>query len=473
MTSVEIARTMIEPRLDGPARPLRAAKPAPKGGKAKRASRLPPGVIDINGQRFAIGLFWQTASSASSAKAEAKRTAKSAGTKGNLYAIRDSVLTQYGIGSSKFGHKATMPSAAAALADANKDTWSGFFPLPDGRIWYTRGIGDAILPEDDQVFDSVGEAKAHAKALIEGAEQGKLYAPESWKLEDEHGIEVDTRPLAQVIRFTASTARMRPVSAFQDVSPKLGILLVSLILGFLSFSYFFVQYIEMQAAQQRAAIVSSWPPAAKFLPKSPQQAAQRPEQIKPWINAYPFLGAVQACLATLKNGMITLPGYEADQIGCNAQKMNISYKRVGRGNPAWIETYAQNLKLPVSIGIDYQNQRVAVSEPFTGLRARGPQALWTRNSVYHNLSSLLMIYSVGGTFNMTPVPPPPPPADPKEAEKLPPPPPPAVRFEGRFGLPLEQIAAIVDHIPGSMLESIEFDPSSRQWSLKGITYHED
>lgn len=462
----------------GAPRSKRPAAPATGGGSKRpkpdlRAARPQlDAVIEVDGTLYAIGLFWQVPESGGSAavSAEARRTAKSRGTRGDLFAVRDSVVTQYAIAQTSRGHRSNMPVAATALAEASlNDTFAAFFPLPDGRVWYARCVNDIIRPEDDAVLDEA-DAFELARAMVEEGLQGALYAPAQWDLQATHGANVDSRSLAQIIGPTHATTRLQYVSYLRDVSPKVLISTVSLIVGLVIFFVGAYFWIDQRQQADVDAILKNWPPAAKYVPKAtPTVEARKLEQPKPWTNVAPFAALARSCIQSLQRAMIPLPGYAIEDVRCTPGNANAIYRRTG-GTAAWLDAWLSSTPHPVSLTIDHKTDRVTITEPVKGFAPRGPQPLWQGRVVYHNLTSLLQMAS--STPSIVPVPPPPPPADPKDAENAPPPPPPAVRFSAKLNLPPDDVIEIVDRIPGAMFTEVEFDTKARQWSLNGVIYHE-
>lgn len=449
-----------------------AGKKPGKGGDGLRAPRaLPEGVISAGDMLYAIELFWQVPQSGGSTAvtAEARRTARSPGIKGDLFAIRDSSVgvTQYAIGQSRRGHRAHMPVAATTLAEATSDTFTAFFPLPDGRYWHTRCISDVIGADDDRILDEQ-EARDLAETIVQQGNQGVLFAPAHWNLTASYGADVDSRPLDQVLDPKNATTKLQHVAFLRNVSPKVLLGTLSFIIGLLVVFAFAYMWIEQRQQADLDAIRRNWPAPAKFTPKSQKQEARQLEQPKPWIHSPPFLTVARSCFQALDKMTISMPGYTVDNVRCNTATAYVVYRATG-GNAAWLDVWLSNQPLPVALTIDHKTDRATITEPIIA-KARGPQPLWAGRLVYHNLTSLLQ--TVSSAPSIVPVPPPPPPADPKEAENAPPPPPPAVKFSAKLNVPLNDVAVVLDHIPGAMFEQIEFDVKARQWSLNGVIYHE-
>ena len=101
------------------------------------------GVLKISGKDYAVGLFWNSASDAAAAAAEAKAAARNPGLDADFYTVRGEIMPQYGLGYKDSGHKAGMPSLAAHLNNAVEGNWIGVFTYADN--YYLVAVRDDAI----------------------------------------------------------------------------------------------------------------------------------------------------------------------------------------------------------------------------------------------------------------------------------------------------------------------------------------
>lgn len=142
-----------------------------------------PGVLVVDGKKFAVGLTWLTANDdvgGDLIKSRAKLI------EADFYCVRPTIVIQHGFGSLSKGHRSNMPAAAALAADTLIGEWHGAFESENGW-WYVAVHADAVAPDGDILFESEEAAYNHFLAQAESKQWPRSYAPESWNLSDTSG----------------------------------------------------------------------------------------------------------------------------------------------------------------------------------------------------------------------------------------------------------------------------------------------
>lgn len=111
--------------------------------------------IEVDGKRWAVNLLWVDSPEEGKAKAAAKAALKADG-EGDLFALH-SDGDQYGLGVKADGHAKGMPSIAATLAGARNDNWVGMFDA-DGGYYLLSVRDDRIGTGTDTFIEDRDEA---------------------------------------------------------------------------------------------------------------------------------------------------------------------------------------------------------------------------------------------------------------------------------------------------------------------------
>ena len=141
------------------------------------------GVLNIGGKDYAVGMFWNSASDATSAVSEAKATAKSPGLNADFYTVRGEGVPQYGRGSKDSGHKTGMPSLASYLNHAIEGNWVGVFECGEGSFYLVAVRDDAILADCDKVYTNEDDVREEFSDLFYSSSWENAFSPEAWDIE--------------------------------------------------------------------------------------------------------------------------------------------------------------------------------------------------------------------------------------------------------------------------------------------------
>lgn len=134
------------------------------------------GVVKVKGKEFAVGLFWSAIEEIPQAASEAKAAAAREGTLADFYCVRLSGNAQYGLGRRADGHRAGMPSLAAAVADNRQGSWIGCFLIGEG--YYVIAVrDDGIFPGTDRYYLSEDDARSEFERIYTIGDWEGVFAP--------------------------------------------------------------------------------------------------------------------------------------------------------------------------------------------------------------------------------------------------------------------------------------------------------
>lgn len=145
----------------------------------------------VNGTTYAVSLFWQPLQDTADPYPEVQETVDNVMEGADLFCLRSGTSPQYGIGNSTEGHKAGMPSAAAAVAELFQDKPSSVavFEVDEGW-WFIAVRNDLILSEEDILYINEEDAKRAFYAMMAVPDWGRKIAPASWEIEGTEEVDL-------------------------------------------------------------------------------------------------------------------------------------------------------------------------------------------------------------------------------------------------------------------------------------------
>ena len=147
--------------------------------------------IVVNDTTYAVTLFWQPLQDTNDPYPEVQETVDNFMEGADLFCLRQGTSPQYGIGNSTEGHKAGMPSAAAAIAEKFQDKPSSVavFEVDEGW-WFIAIRNDLILSEEDMLYLNEEDAKRAFYAMMAVPDWGRKIAPASWDIEGTEEVDL-------------------------------------------------------------------------------------------------------------------------------------------------------------------------------------------------------------------------------------------------------------------------------------------
>ncbi len=162
-----------------------------------------PGVMFVNGKKYAVNLFWLVAEEEGQDSLASRRAKKA---HADFYCVRSSIITQHGFGKLSQGHRMGMSSAAAFAADMLVGEWHSVFKADNGW-WYLAIHGDAIAPDGDRFFFDEEEAFNFFNEEMKKYKWPRSYAPKEWEIPNVTGELILEKMLDQ-----ASPTNLKPVT---------------------------------------------------------------------------------------------------------------------------------------------------------------------------------------------------------------------------------------------------------------------
>ena len=161
-------------------------------------------VITINRKKYAVGLFWQPISHGVPPRVFAKNLARGIDKKLNLFAEYREMVA---LGSRRFGQRATMRVAAAAVMESFSEYTSFLAVFQLNKVFFLIAARNGVILED-KIFNSEDDARNEYVKLSEIPDWGALFAPGAWGMP-----RAAERNLADLITGR-SRASLHPVSRF-------------------------------------------------------------------------------------------------------------------------------------------------------------------------------------------------------------------------------------------------------------------
>lgn len=275
--------------------------------------------IVVNNTTYAVSLFWQPLQDTNDPYPEVKETVENVMEGADLFCLRSGTSPQYGIGNSTEGHKAGMPSAAAAIAEKFQDKPSSVavFEVDEGW-WFIAIRNDLILSEEDILYLNEEDAKRAFYAMMAVPDWGRKIAPASWDIEGTE--EVD---LWDILNNSGASKLMRINKA--DKKTKMIIAGAGLLVLFLGFKLISGMF---GSKPVKPTIRPLMP-----LPAVEEEEAPPPQQeviVYPWetlVSYEDLLNRCQAAVLQLKT--LIIPGWKMNAVSCSS----------GGATATWVPTW--------------------------------------------------------------------------------------------------------------------------------------
>jgi hypothetical protein len=187
-------------------------------------------VISIDRKKYAVGLFWQPVARGVTARNYARQLARDVDKKLNRYTEYRAMV---GLGSSRTGHRAGMPGAAAEVMEAFAEfsSFLAVFKIKEG-YWLIAVRNGIIIA--DRLFESEDSVRNEYTGLSTMPDWLAMFAPAIWGMP--RSIE---RHLDDVVTGNVR-ALLKPVSHFRTTFVSM-LLLAAFVLGI---TYFFQEPIS-------------------------------------------------------------------------------------------------------------------------------------------------------------------------------------------------------------------------------------
>ena len=268
--------------------------------------------IQVNGTAFATSLFWQPLQDPADPVPEVLETVANVMEGADLFCVRKGTSPQFGIGKSSEGHKAGMPSAAAAIAEAFHDKPSSVavFEVEEGW-WFIAVRNDLILTEEDVLYLNEDDAKRAFMSMMAVPDWGRKIAPAGWHVDGTEEVDI-----SDVLR--PSGAKLMRID--KNRKTKIRVAIMALILIVLIILYKMVMsFLEPKAIPRRMPI--------RPLPVQKEEVqVQQIVEVKPWeklVVTEDFLNRCYAGVMHLKT--MVVPGWSVGNIQCTKDGISTTW----------------------------------------------------------------------------------------------------------------------------------------------------
>lgn len=282
--------------------------------------------IVVNNTTYAVTLFWQPLQDVNDPYPEVQETVDNFMEGADLFCLRQGTSPQYGIGNSTEGHKAGMPSAAAAIAERFQDKPSSVavFEVDEGW-WFIAIRNDLILSEEDMLYLNEEDAKRAFYAMMAVPDWGRKIAPASWEIEGTE--EVDLWDILKA----PNGSKLLHINKAQRQKIKMALIgagVVALLLGYKLIS-------GMLFPEKKPVIRPLAPIKPLFEEEAPQQ--QKEVIIHPWeklVVTEDLLNRCQAAARQVK--AMVVPGWTLGTVSCSAAGLSTTWT-MKWGHLGWIK----------------------------------------------------------------------------------------------------------------------------------------
>ena len=415
--------------------------------------------IVVNDTTYAVTLFWQPLQDTNDPYPEVQETVDNFMEGADLFCLRQGTSPQYGIGNSTEGHKAGMPSAAAAIAELFHDKPSSVavFEVDEGW-WFIAIRNDLILSEEDMLYLNEEDAKRAFYAMMAVPDWGRKIAPASWEIEGTE--EVD---LWDILKAPGSSKLMH-INKSQRQKTKLiaiGAGALVLLIGYKLISGLF--------ADDKPVIR----PLAPMKPLFEEEAPKQQEVIvHPWeklVVTEDLLNRCQAAVRQVKS--MVVPGWTLGQISCSPSGLSTTWT-MQWGHLGWIKRAFEEYNtrgLDFLIDTSGKTAIVSLSIGDVAIHSQAPKMM-----VYESREELNNIFqAINMPIGMseertqrqaqttkdglgTEV---------KELRTYP-----RLKFMFSSDLPMEEWLMMFNKFPALEILQLNYDPNSNIWTYEGQIY---
>lgn len=414
----------------------------------------------VNDTTYAVTLFWQPLQDTNDPYPEVQETVDNFMEGADLFCLRQGTSPQYGIGNSTEGHKAGMPSAAAAIAEIFQDKPSSVavFEVDEGW-WFIAIRNDLILSEEDMLYLNEEDAKRAFYAMMAVPDWGRKIAPASWEIEGTE--EVDLWDILKA----PSGSKLMHINKNQRQKMKIITIAAGVLVLFIGY-----KLISGLFSSETKPIIR---PLAPMKPLFEEEVPKQKEVIvHPWeklVVTEDLLNRCQAAVQQVKTMIV--PGWTLGQISCSASGLSTTWT-MQWGHLGWIKRAFEEYN---TRGLDFlidNSGKVAIVSLSIGDVAIHSQA--PKMMAYESREELNNIFqAINQTINLSEertvrqaqtskdglgsnV---------KENRTYP-----RLKFSFSSDLPMEEWLTMFNQFPALEILRLNYNPSNNIWTYEGQIY---
>jgi Pilin accessory protein (PilO) len=326
-------------------------------------------LVDYGRRSYAFGLRWFIAEEDESARKAAINFVKKTGSDFDLFAERKGDYPQYAIAASNEGLKSGAISAAAVVADMmGEGSWLYVAEI-QGTIWMTYGRDGRIMPQGDQVYNDVDEAK-NAFEELEPTRWKNLLIPASWKDEGLVSGSVETSDITDIFQQSGKKpARLESLSSQGAVIK--AVLAVAVLAGMGFGAYTLLAPGEQGPTPEELAAQTA---EIERIAKEQQEATYAQlDANKPWQASPQAPQIITVCAEQLQSMPLQPAGYVYGGGECSNGSVTATYQR-GSSLPTWLREWGQNAP-EFQVNIDMETSDAFLTKSWEPLPERGVEEL--------------------------------------------------------------------------------------------------
>lgn len=418
--------------------------------------------ITVNDTTYAVSLFWQPLQDTDDPYPEVKETVDNFMEGADLFCLRSGTSPQYGIGNSTEGHKAGMPSAAAALADTFRDKPSSVavFEVDEGW-WFIAIRNDLILSEEDLLYLNEEDAKRAFFAMMAVPDWGRKIAPASWEIEGTE--EVDLWDLLK----SPGGSKLMHINNAQRQKIKLIAIGAAVVLAFVLY----------KAVISPLFFTTAKPvirPLAPMKPLFEEEAPPPPPEIvvKPWEKLMvpeDFMNRCQAAVQQLKSMII--PGWDLEPMTCTPSGVSTGWT-MRQGHLGWFKRAIEEYN---TRGLDYlldETGKSAVATLAIGdIAVHHEEPKYEYADLHEELTDIFQAIKMEISMEQIPIQR----EIPRDADGNPAGPPrvtvyPRLTFSFTSDLPMDYWLDMFKKFPGLEVLQLSYTPGDNTWTYEGQIY---
>ncbi|MBK1666902.1 hypothetical protein CKO28_02450 [Rhodovibrio sodomensis] len=427
--------------------------------KAETASLGSPRALRLGRAKFAVGLFWQVAASHATIAREAKELAANPKVQADLFVACRAPSASFALAREDDGTKPGMIAAAAALIPAvDAANWLLAAEL-GGGYWVVAIRDRAVVPGTDLYFTDAEAAQATFADLLDQGGWNRVIAPEDWA-SDASSLDVVAALKSAKGPKLDRTSSARKLLTF-------GLVVVGGAALMMTGMWAWNSY---QQAQQRAEYERIMEQRAKLKRKEVRPIPAP----TPWVKQ-PHAGAtIRACLDGMQVLPAEAPGYALVSITCEDGEVTHRWQRTN-GTVSWFQHWLQSYGPYTSrFSVDASSVRVEID--IRDLAPRGKQKLADAQAVRFELADWAQSLQgesvqgaqVSASNDLDRFRPP----TGEDAPKYLPANWASMDFEMVVGTPSIWASAL-QSIPGTVIDTVEFNAADSQFLVNGEIYVRD
>lgn len=420
-------------------------------GTPQFSPEITRGTVQVNKQTYAIGLYWEGVGD-NDAAAHARERADNA----DFYCVYKAPLkTQVGFGNRAQGHKSNLPSLAIHLASGRVGKFLALFDLGDG--FYILGVRDDGINPMLERFVATREEAMDLYEDAKGDLWDEMIAPNSFGWKDTTELHID------------DCLKGRAPARLKEINRRGHILKIVLGLAIIGVSIFGFQLWEKQSAEEQARILAELEAkaaASKDAITPGQKKVEIPEA--PWVNKTMGSHFLKKCVEDVMEFPLDVPGWKVRQFICENPLVPtvaavLMRDGLGRGGAPinWIAPFVKTSGYTPNVLQNSNGSSDMISAQWQMFADQAPKVPLDQETipVAQVKTKLVQIMEERFTPVTTSA------ANIDDFYR-------GLTFEFETTLDPRGYLDVISAIPGSVIQTAEYDLETKIWKIKGNSYEQ-